>query len=173
MFGEDEDSSSSGEMSIEETVALLRSRGIRPDGMSNKDWKLICNGDVQSADVLEQIKDALLESMEDTEVVFTYGWEADSPGDSDIITVDKWAGCFCLGSTEFGNYGPFRKIEKVLSMDYFWAENVPGAYLSYDPSDVPEEFAMQIALSMCGEDGGSVRINDVEYVRQGGALVRT
>jgi hypothetical protein len=66
--------------------------------------------------------------------------------------------------------GPFLTINDVLDLEYFWTKNVPDGELFYDTNIVPDEVARSIGLTMCGRDGGTVRINDVTYVRQNDAL---
>ena len=77
---------------------------------------------------------------------------------------------FFFNSSDIDDLGPFLTIKDVLDLDYFWAEDVPGGELDYDTSIVPGELARSIGLTMCGKDGGTVRINGVTFVRQNDAL---
>jgi hypothetical protein len=55
-------------------------------------------------------------------------------------------------------------------LEYFWIESVPEPELWYDRAIVPDELAHSIGLTMCGDDGGTVIINDVTHVRKNDAL---
>ena len=172
MFGENDYLGINHEMSIEETVGYLRQKQICPEGISDADWEFIKTGALDDEDQLEGMKDILLSSMDNSEGVLTLGWDGEGPGHSGIKTIEKWAGCYLFGSSDHDDHGPFRKIEEALDLEYFWQEGVPGGDLWFDPNDVPMKKVMKIAHAMCGEEDGTVRINDVEYVRKGDAVVQ-
>lgn len=172
MFGENE-YFGSAEMSLEATLKYLKKVALRPPDLSDDDWDLIVSGGPYDEDALDQLRTGLLDSMSQSEGVLTLGWDGEGPGHSGVKTIAKWAGCFIFDSSDHDDHGPFRRIEQALELEYFWQEGVPKGELWFDGDVVPSDIAFKIAHAMCGDEGETVRVNDVEYTRIGDKLERT
>jgi hypothetical protein len=170
MFRESEKFFDSGELSLEQTLAVLCQRKNRPSSITDQVWSRILEGAPYNNDELVELRDAVVESMDEAIGCLTYGWSGYGPAHSGAISVAIWAGLFIMRSSDIDDKGPFLTIADVLDLEYFWAEGVPGGELSYDAAVVPDETIRSIGLAMCGEEGGTVVINDVNYIRQDDAL---
>jgi hypothetical protein len=160
------------EMSFEQTVEALKSYQEKPKGVSEETWALVRSSEPRDEDSLADLHDLLLEDISNISggTVLTLAWSGEGMAHSGIKSISSWGDFFVFGSSDHDDHGPFRKIEDALDLEYFWQEGVPGGELWFDSKIVPTEIVMKIAHAMCGDDGETVFVNGMNYVRRAAQL---
>jgi hypothetical protein len=106
--------------------------------------------------------DALEDAIRETPVVLTLEWTTDSPAGSGALFVHRWHGMYFLDSLDWGLEGPVASLDTILADERF-TEPCPSPEISSD--EIPLERLLKIAAQLIPEDERSVRVNEVEYVR--------
>ena len=157
------------EMSLNDVVKILLSLGEKPQYISETTAHLLREHTLSNLGIMDFLHDSIIEDLDNLggPAVLTLGWDGEGPGHSGIKTVSRWGPFYIFASSDHDPHGPFRTADEALELECFYVESVPGGSLWFDPEHVEQETVFRIGRAMCGEDGGTVTINDVVYVRQG------
>jgi hypothetical protein len=151
------------EISLNDIVKILLSLDEKPQYISETTWHLLRGDTLSNAAIMDFLHDSIIEDLDNLggPAVLTLGWDGEGLGHSGIKTVSRWGSFYIFDSSDHHPHGPFRTADEALELEYFYVEGVPGGSLWFDPEHVKQETVFRIGRAMCGEDGGTVTINDV------------
>lgn len=161
------------EMTLEDILIYFAKLSNKPEYVSDDTWELIISETPHSEDTLEQIESGLRDDINDDSgaTVLMLEWSGEGMAHSGFIFVSTWGPFYIFTSSDYDNQGPFHTIEDVLELEYFSLNSIPGGVLKFNEPIISRTAAFNIAYNMCGEDGETIVINDVTYVRKEGKLI--